>query len=88
MLKADLFFCFIGLDARGFLFGPLVALSLDLPFITVRKSGKLPGPTIKASSTKEYGEVSEHPLSKLVFVCGAINPFINQKHKFIKKVTL
>ena len=49
---------FAGLDARGFLFGPLVSMSLNVPFIPVRKSGKLPGPTIKVSSTKEYGKAS------------------------------
>ena len=46
-----------GLDARGFLFGPIVAMNLDKAFIPVRKTGKLPGPTIKVSSTKEYGKV-------------------------------
>ena len=55
------FSCFIfyvaGLDARGFLFGPLVSMNLNVPFLLVRKSGKLPGPTIKVSSTKEYGKV-------------------------------
>ena len=47
----------VGLDARGFLFGPLVSMNLNVPFLLVRKSGKLPGPTIKVSSTKEYGKV-------------------------------
>jgi len=45
-----------GLDARGFLFGPLVSMNLNVPFLLIRKSGKLPGPTIKVSSTKEYGK--------------------------------
>lgn len=48
---------FAGLDARGFLFGPILSLNLNLPFVPVRKSGKLPGPTVKVSSTKEYGKV-------------------------------
>ena len=48
---------FAGLDARGFLFGPIVSLNLNVPFVPIRKSGKLPGPTVKASSTKEYGKV-------------------------------
>lgn len=47
---------FAGLDARGFLFGPILSLNLNLPFVPVRKSGKLPGPTVKVSSTKEYGK--------------------------------
>ncbi|XP_020609584.1 adenine phosphoribosyltransferase-like [Orbicella faveolata] len=46
----------VGLDARGFLFGPLVSMNLNVPFLLIRKSGKLPGPTIKVSSTKEYGK--------------------------------
>ena len=52
------FFYFAGLDARGFLFGPLVSMNLQVPFIPVRKTGKLPGPTIQVASTKEYGKVS------------------------------
>ncbi|XP_068694072.1 adenine phosphoribosyltransferase-like [Montipora foliosa] len=46
----------VGLDARGFLFGPLVSMNLSTAFIPIRKSGKLPGPTIQVSSTKEYGK--------------------------------
>ena len=36
-----------GLDARGFLFGPPVALRLGLPFFMMRKQGKLPGATME-----------------------------------------
>jgi adenine phosphoribosyltransferase len=32
-----------GFDARGFLFGPPIALALSLPFVMIRKAGKLPG---------------------------------------------
>jgi adenine phosphoribosyltransferase len=46
-----------GLEARGFLFGPSIAILLDVPFIPIRKNGKLPGKTIKATYIKEYGEV-------------------------------
>ena len=46
----------VGLDARGFLFGPSLALRLGSGFAPVRKSGKLPGPTEKAAYSKEYGE--------------------------------
>ncbi|CAG8498455.1 10677_t:CDS:2 [Paraglomus occultum] len=45
----------LGLDARGFLFGPLLALRLHSSFAPIRKKGKLPGSTISASYTKEYG---------------------------------
>jgi Phosphoribosyl transferase domain len=45
----------VGLDARGFLFGPSLALRLGAGFVPVRKKGKLPGPTETASFEKEYG---------------------------------
>lgn len=46
----------VGLEARGFLFGPSLALRLGAAFVPVRKKGKLPGPTETASYKKEYGE--------------------------------
>ncbi|KAK0731363.1 phosphoribosyltransferase-like protein [Lasiosphaeris hirsuta] len=45
----------VGLDARGFLFGPSLALRLDASFVPVRKQGKLPGPCVTAAYEKEYG---------------------------------
>uniref|UniRef100_A0A183TYE1 Adenine phosphoribosyltransferase n=1 Tax=Toxocara canis TaxID=6265 RepID=A0A183TYE1_TOXCA len=44
-----------GLEARGFLFGPQIAITLNVPFIPIRKKGKLPGKTISQSYSKEYG---------------------------------
>ncbi|KAF4505447.1 hypothetical protein G6O67_007393 [Ophiocordyceps sinensis] len=46
----------VGLDARGFLFGPGLALRLGVGFATVRKKGKLPGPCVTAEYVKEYGK--------------------------------
>ncbi|CEG70439.1 Putative Adenine phosphoribosyltransferase [Rhizopus microsporus] len=46
----------VGLDARGFLFGPLIALRLGAAFVPVRKQGKLPGDCVQATYQKEYGE--------------------------------
>ncbi|EPB85729.1 adenine phosphoribosyltransferase [Mucor circinelloides 1006PhL] len=46
----------VGLDARGFLFGPLIALRLGAAFVPVRKQGKLPGECAQATYVKEYGE--------------------------------
>lgn len=46
----------VGLEARGFLFGPSLALKLGAGFVPIRKKGKLPGPTITAAYEKEYGE--------------------------------
>ncbi|CAO2649931.1 Nn.00g012230.m01.CDS01 [Neocucurbitaria sp. VM-36] len=45
----------VGLDARGFLFGPSLALRLGASFVPVRKRGKLPGPCETAEYQKEYG---------------------------------
>lgn len=46
----------VGLEARGFLFGPSLALRLGAAFVPVRKKGKLPGSCRTASFRKEYGE--------------------------------
>lgn len=45
----------VGLESRGFLFGPTLALALNAGFVPVRKPGKLPGPTHEAEFQKEYG---------------------------------
>ncbi|KAL2756739.1 hypothetical protein ACRALDRAFT_2041354 [Sodiomyces alcalophilus JCM 7366] len=45
----------VGLDARGFLFGPGLALRRAVSFAPVRKKGKLPGPCVTAEYRKEYG---------------------------------
>jgi adenine phosphoribosyltransferase len=45
----------VGLESRGFLFGPTLALALGAGFIPVRKPGKLPGQTLEATFQKEYG---------------------------------
>ncbi len=46
----------VGIDARGFLFGSVLAYKLDLGFIPIRKNGKLPYKTISESYTLEYGK--------------------------------
>lgn len=48
----------VALEARGFLFGPSIALHFDIPVIPIRKKGKLPGEVIHNSFTLEYGTVS------------------------------
>lgn len=47
-----------GFDARGFIFGPPLALALKVPFHMLRKGGKLPGPLQTASYNLEYGNDS------------------------------
>lgn len=45
----------VGAEARGFIFGGALAYALGLPFITVRKPGKLPAATISEEYELEYG---------------------------------
>ena len=45
----------VGLDARGFIFGSAVAYALSVPFIMVRKPGKLPDECISVEYELEYG---------------------------------
>jgi adenine phosphoribosyltransferase len=47
----------VGLDARGFLLGPIIAQRLGASFVPVRKKGKLPGKVHQAEYAKEYGVV-------------------------------
>jgi len=47
--------CVVGLEARGFLFGPILAQRLNVPFVPLRKAGKLPGVTEKITYSLEYG---------------------------------
>ena len=52
-LKPDVI---IGIESRGFIFAIPISVSLSLPFVPVRKKGKLPYKTISASYELEYGE--------------------------------
>ena len=45
----------VGVESRGFIVGAAVAYKLGVGFIPVRKPGKLPYKTIKATYTLEYG---------------------------------
>ena len=55
-------------DARGFLFGSVVAYKLGLPLVMIRKKGKLPGKVIQESYQGEYApatiEVGEDSIRK------------------------
>ncbi len=45
----------LGIESRGFLFGMTVANLLKVPFIPIRKAGKLPYTTIREEYDLEYG---------------------------------
>ncbi|ASE63400.1 adenine phosphoribosyltransferase [Chryseobacterium indologenes] len=44
-----------GIESRGYLFGIAIAIALEVPFILIRKAGKLPPPIISESYDLEYG---------------------------------
>ena len=46
----------VGIDARGFLFGSVVACELGIGFVPLRKKGRLPYKTESAKYSLEYGE--------------------------------
>jgi adenine phosphoribosyltransferase len=57
-----------GIEARGFIFAPTVAYALGAGFVPVRKPGKLPAATHRATYDLEYGTDS------LEIHCDAVEP--------------
>lgn len=55
LIKDIKFDVVVGLESRGFWFGVSIAQKLGLPFVPIRKKGKLPRPTVEASYQLEYG---------------------------------
>lgn len=45
----------VGIESRGFIAGAIMAYELGAGFVPIRKPGKLPADTIKATYDKEYG---------------------------------
>lgn len=45
----------VGVESRGFFFGMMLAQVLQIPFIPVRKAGKLPYKTVSYEYELEYG---------------------------------
>ena len=58
----------LGIESRGFILAPAIALELGCGFVPVRKPGKLPADTLKQSYALEYGtdsvEIHRDALSK------------------------
>jgi adenine phosphoribosyltransferase len=48
----------VGIESRGFLFGYPLAMELGIPFVLVRKKGKLPYEKISHSYDLEYGSAT------------------------------
>jgi adenine phosphoribosyltransferase len=48
----------LGIEARGFIFGPALAYRLNAGFVPVRKPGKLPAETVTIKYDLEYGSDS------------------------------
>src|ERR671926_819204 len=46
----------LGIEARGFIFGPALAYRLNAGFVPVRKPKKLPAETVKVTYELEYGQ--------------------------------
>ena len=46
----------LGIEARGFIFGPALAYRLNAGFVPIRKPGKLPAETVKWTYELEYGK--------------------------------
>jgi len=46
----------VGIEARGFIFAPMVAYRLNAGFVPVRKARKLPAEVVRATYSLEYGQ--------------------------------
>ncbi len=57
----------LGIESRGFLFGFLLAHFMQVPFIPIRKAGKLPYKTIRESYDLEYGSAAIEMHSDALF---------------------
>lgn len=60
----------VGIESRGFLFGAPLAYRLRVPFVPVRKAGKLPAPVMSVEYALEYGS-SQLDIHKDAFLPGA-----------------
>jgi len=54
-IKKNKFTKIAAVEARGFIFGSAVSYKTEIPFVPIRKKGKLPGKVIKQKYKLEYG---------------------------------
>lgn len=58
----------VGIESRGFIMAPILAMNLNAGFVPIRKPGKLPADTFEESYEKEYGmdtiQIHKDSLSK------------------------
>ena len=61
------FNCIVGLESRGFIQGPMLAQHFMVPFVPIRKKGKLPGECFQQEYGTEYSrdvcEIQKHALA-------------------------
>ena len=90
----------VGIESRGFIMAPAVAIELGAGFVPIRKPGKLPGEVIEETYAKEYGtdtiQIHKGALSEddivllhddLLATGGTMLAAIRLSHKFgVKKI--
>ena len=54
-VKKNKFTKIAAVEARGFIFGSAVSYKTEIPFVPIRKKGKLPGKVLKQKYKLEYG---------------------------------
>ena len=54
-VKKNKFTKIAAIEARGFIFGSAVSYKTEIPFVPIRKKGKLPGKVLKQKYKLEYG---------------------------------
>ena len=59
-----------GIESKGFVLGPILSLEWGLPFVAIRKKGKLPGDCWNQGYTLEYG-ADEIEIQKDAFPAGS-----------------
>ncbi len=67
----------VGLESRGFILAPLLAVKLNAGFVPIRKKGRLPGVCKEIAYTLEYRSVS---YSNFSFIFNVYNTNLKQSH--------